>query len=182
MLPSSTAVESWTSSTNSKHRPLLTPGERRHRRLPTPFVHRAAREVRTRIGGPSSRPELNVAQKILGARRRASAEVTFDLMTVASRDRIAMSQAPDHTQEPQHSVNATGLLAMPQATGCCVSAPRRTQTYPTPLVGDSHANLSDPDFKGRWRLPVDQASPVRVGNLGLSIPPSTLVRADEVIE
>jgi hypothetical protein len=29
-----------------------------------------------------------------GARRRASAEVTFDLMTVASRDRIAMSQAP----------------------------------------------------------------------------------------
>jgi hypothetical protein len=32
--------------------------------------------------------------KILGARRRASADVTFDLMTVASRDRIAMSQAP----------------------------------------------------------------------------------------
>jgi hypothetical protein len=32
--------------------------------------------------------------KILGARRRASAEVTFHLVTVASRDRIAMSQAP----------------------------------------------------------------------------------------
>jgi len=39
-------------------------------------------------------PELNVAQKVLGAWRRAFAEVTFDLMTVASRDRIAMSQAP----------------------------------------------------------------------------------------
>jgi hypothetical protein len=32
--------------------------------------------------------------KLLDAQRRASAEVTFDLMTVASRDRIAMSQAP----------------------------------------------------------------------------------------
>jgi hypothetical protein len=42
----------------------------------------------------ANRPELHVAQKILGARPGASAEVTFDLMTVASRDRIAMSQAP----------------------------------------------------------------------------------------
>jgi hypothetical protein len=32
--------------------------------------------------------------KLLGARLRAFAEVTFDLMTVAGRDRIAMSQAP----------------------------------------------------------------------------------------
>jgi hypothetical protein len=46
----------------------------------------------------ANRPELNVAQKILGARPRASAEVTFDLMTVASRDRIAMSQAPTPTK------------------------------------------------------------------------------------
>jgi len=64
------------------------------RRLPTPLVHRTPSDTPSRTGGSSSRPELNVARKSLGARRRASAEVTFDLMTVASRDRIAMSQAP----------------------------------------------------------------------------------------
>lgn len=75
--------------------------------------------------------------KILGARRRASAEVIFDLMTVASRNRIAMSQAPITPKNATCSERAGGR-SLCQERQAVASSARGRANHPTLLAGVGH--------------------------------------------